>query len=66
LFEHVDAHLHRGRTLYAMRYVESGLNVAFDAKSRAQYHSASSSDAEFEKFLQRLSAIDAMETNMDW
>lgn len=66
LFDAVDSHLHSGRTRYAMRYAESGLDVAFDKKSRADYKKAMQSDESFDELLDRLAYFEDMHANMDW
>jgi hypothetical protein len=66
LFNAVDAHLRNGSTRYGMRFAESALNVAFDAKSREDYQKAMQSDDDFDGLLGRLSYFDDMHANMDW
>jgi len=66
LFDSVDAHLRSGSTRYGMRFAESGLDVAFDAKSREEYQKAIESDDAFDELLNRLSYFADLHTNMDW
>lgn len=66
LFDKVDVKLRNGSTRYGMKFVESGLDVAFDKDSCDEYKSAMCSDEEFDKLLDRLSYFADMHTNMDW
>jgi len=50
----------------AWEYGESGLNVAFDAESRAEYRAATSSKEAFAQFLDRESYRDMVHSNMDY
>lgn len=51
----------------AMLWVGSGLDVAFDAESRAEYAAAAADGVEaFEEFVERSAYIDDLHTNMDW
>jgi hypothetical protein len=66
LFDEVDAFLKSGPAKYGVRFAESGLNVAFDARSLSEYRLASKSDIEFKEFVEYMAHTDAIQTNMDW
>jgi hypothetical protein len=52
-FEAVDEWLRQAHTEYGMHWAEAGLDVAYDAESRAEYAEAMASATEFEEFLER-------------
>lgn len=66
--EAVDRFLHEhAATRLAMRWIESGLDVAFDSESRVEYAAASSEDLEaFEEFIQYSAHMADQHDNMDW
>jgi hypothetical protein len=53
IFEAIDVWLRRAHTKYAMRWVEAGLDVSYDADSRSEYTRAMASDDAFDEFLDR-------------
>jgi hypothetical protein len=66
--EAVDRFLHEhAATRLAMRWIESGLDVAFDSESRVEYAAASSEDLEaFEEFIQYSAHMADQHDNMEW
>lgn len=54
------------RTSFGVRYAASGLQVMFDARSRAAYKTAMRSANDFEEFVIRQGEMEDMLTNMDW
>lgn len=48
------------------RYVESGLNVAFDERSRREYAASIANDDVFENYLEYQTHLADMHANMDW
>jgi len=66
LFDRVDAYLRDGPTFYGMRFAESGLDVAFDAKSHQDYQEAMESEEQFGEMIDRLAYITDTNANMDW
>lgn len=54
------------RTRLPMRWIESGLDVAFDAGSREQYALALQSPALFDDLMQYSNALWEQHVNMDW
>jgi hypothetical protein len=64
-FDGVDEWLRSAQTKYGMRWAEAGLDVAYDADSRARYQAAMTSDEDFEELLdresERANAIDNFE-----
>jgi hypothetical protein len=66
LFDEFDEFLKTGPLRLPFRWVDAGLDVAFDESSRQRYRAAMESDSGFEHFLDgTLRRID-MEMNMDW
>ena len=66
LFDSFDDHLRRGPLRYAVRWVEAGMDVAFDEYSRRDYANASASDAAFDYFLEGTQRAEDQAANMDW
>ncbi len=54
------------KTKYGMRFIESGLPIAFDDDSVKSYNEAMSSKKSFEEFLHYLSHLHDNAANMDW
>jgi hypothetical protein len=66
-FEDFLEYLEKGETtLYAMKYIKSGLSIAFDKNSRERYLSAMADMSTFDSFLEyeMMDYTNAM--NMDW
>lgn len=51
-FDRVDEWLAQTKTGFGMRWIEAGLDVAFDEESRRRYEAAMQSDSDFEEFLE--------------
>jgi hypothetical protein len=66
VFEKFDAQLKTGEIGYALRWAESGLDVAFDAKSISEYRAAMSSHEAFEAMIDRTSYFIDLHVNMDY
>lgn len=66
LFDDADKLLENGEMKFGMRYIDSGLNVAFDEDMLREYRQAIRSEKEIENFIQHLSDLSDMHTNMDW
>ena len=49
-----------------MRWIEAGLDVAYDSKSRLEYQRASLSDDTFEAYLEDQALRWEQAVNMDW
>ncbi len=66
LFDEFDNFLREGPLRYPLKWVEAGLDVAFDSASRKKYRAAMESDEQFQDFLD-WSAMDADRlANMDY
>jgi hypothetical protein len=66
-FTETDQLLHADdATSLAMEWVESGMDVAFDSKSRSAYRDAASSPDDFQEFLRTSEYMSDMSANMDW
>ena len=61
-----DSFLREGPTKYAMVYIESGLDVAFNQNSKNKYKKVMKSDKEFQEFVEYTSHLSDQATNMDW
>ena len=66
LFDSFDKYLRSGTLRYAIKFAEAGLDVAFDAKSRATYGAAMKSTKSFEEFVQYRAHLSDIHRNMDW
>lgn len=65
LLDEVDSYFSNGQLRLAVKYAESGLDVAFDPKSIAKYKSASN-DEDLEGFIEAEAYFQDQFTNMDW
>lgn len=65
-FDSFEDFLRESSLKYALRFAEAALDVAFDSNSIAMYQAAIKSEAEFEIFIEKMSYLDDMYTNMDW
>ena len=54
------------RTRLAMRWIEAGMEVAYDSQSRLEYERASSSDSAFQAYLENRAHLWEQAVNMDW
>jgi hypothetical protein len=67
MLDGVDAFLAQApSTRYGLRYAQAGLQVMFDATSRAKYAAAAASDATFEDLVEQQSRREDRLANMDW
>lgn len=66
LFDEFDKYLRSGALKYAMKYVEAGLDSAFDEKSLRKYKEAMKSSKSFKDFIEHQSYLTDMYVNMDW
>ena len=66
VLDEVDAFFTTEKTKYGFRYAETGLDLAFDKKSCAEYITATKTDEEFESFIEGRSAFQDMYDNMDF
>lgn len=66
LFDEFDANLAQGPLRFGLRWAESGLDIAFDSDSLAQYRAAMVSDEEFEEFLDGTARATDRHDNMDY
>jgi hypothetical protein len=48
------------------RFIESGLNVAFDQKSLSEYREATKSDDDLKSYIECTAYVADMYANMDW
>jgi hypothetical protein len=62
----VDRFLRDGPLALAMRYVEAGLDVAFDAKTLQEYRTAMESEASMNEFIEATEWVVDQADNMDW
>lgn len=65
-FDEADAFLHSGQRRFAMRFVEAGLDVAFDEDSRKEYRAAMATDETFNEYIDRQSQLVDDHMNMDY
>lgn len=66
LLDEVDDFLRDGKTKYGVMFAESGLDVAFNKESLAEYTPATKSDDDFKSFIEQKGYIDMIYTNMDF
>ena len=66
LFDELDAILRDPPTHFGTRWAESGLNIAFDADTRAEYAQAMESEEQFEELLRKTSYLNDYHTNMEY
>lgn len=66
VLDETDSWLRSGPAALGMKYVESGLNVAYDAGSIAQTRAMMTSNETFDLYLQGLSYSADAQANMDW
>jgi hypothetical protein len=66
LFDQTDDFLKSGSTRHGMKYIEAGLDVAFDDKSISRYRSAMKSEERFKAMTEGDSYADMVNMNMDW
>lgn len=66
LFDDVDDYLATGPTELPMRYIASGLDVAFDSNSRSAYMDSMASETEFDAMMDHLSYQQDKHANMDY
>ena len=65
-FDCVDDFLREGALYFPMKWVESGLDVAFDDASRARYKTAMESEERFNDFIEWSDYQWARRANMDF
>ncbi len=51
---------------YGLKYLKTGISVAFDIDSKKEYQTAMESDASFQEFLEYKSYLHDQAANMDW
>jgi hypothetical protein len=66
VFDRADGLLNESRTGMGMKFVRSGLDVAFDAESRAKYADAMREEEIFERFVDKLAWEHDQHINMDY
>ncbi len=65
-FDSFDRFIRSSNIRFGMRFVEAGLDVAFDSNSVSKYLEATESDAKFYNFIEYQSCLCDSVTNMDW
>ena len=65
-FDEFDRQLRTGPTRHAVRWAESGLDVAFDRASLDEYRAATTSDEGVERLIDRENYLHDMHANMDY
>lgn len=66
-FDDFDSFLNtRAATKYGMRFIDTGMSIAFDSRSSQMYQAAMTSDEDFEQFCWAESARQTDAMNMDW
>jgi hypothetical protein len=66
VFDEFEEFLKKSSLRYALKYAETGLDVAFDSKSLDQCKKACESEKEFEEFIEKRAYLSDMYANMDW
>jgi hypothetical protein len=66
VFDAVDRYLKNGPTRFGWRWMDAGLNVAFDNGSIKRYRSGMVSDKAFDALVGEMSQWVDAESNMDW
>lgn len=66
LFDKVDILLKSGMAGKGFLFAKTGLNVAFDGNSIAEYRLACSSEKSLRQFIDRVAHWDTIVSNMDW
>ncbi len=66
LFDKVDALFKSGMAGKGFLFAKTGLDIAFDGNSLAEYHSACSSKKSLRDFIYRQAHEDTIVSNMDW
>lgn len=66
ILDECDSLLRNGRFKLAFQYIDAGLNLYLDEKSRREFNEALSCEEEMENFIEHQSYLEDMHTNMDW
>ena len=66
VFDKTDALFRSGAPGKGFLFAKSGLDVAFDASSRAEHRTACSSNRSLRKYIEHMTYRDTIFTNMDW
>ena len=66
VLDETDSWLRSGPARFGMKYVESGLDIAYDSESVATARAMTTSNKTFDLYLEGLSYSVDRQTNMDW
>jgi hypothetical protein len=66
VLDHTDTFFETGSARLAMKYIQSGLDVAFDERNRRRQMEAMESDNGMDAFIDRMAGLQDMWANMDW
>ena len=66
VLDETDSWLRSGPARFGMKYVESGLDIAYDSESVATARAMTTSNKTFDRYLEGLSYSVDRQTNMDW
>ena len=65
-FDRFDRYLRDDIAAFGFKYIESGLNIAFDNRSIIDYKNAMNSEATFNDYIDKMSDLTNNAANMDW